>query len=211
MKDQAKLSTQFAVSLAGLLAASNASAHHAMGGRTPETLFEGLLSGIAHPVIGLDHLAFLVVVGLLTFGLRTPGRWIVPGAFAAATVLGTLVHLGAVDLPIAEAAIAVSLLTGGLLVLARAELSTLALSLAVAGFGLFHGYAYGESIVGAEQTPLLAYLAGFALVQYALIAGVVGGVSLIARKSARAPLLLGRGGGALATLAGGVSLAMNLA
>jgi urease accessory protein len=31
--------------------------------------------------------------------------------------------------------------------------------------GLFHGYAYGESIFGAETTPLLAYLLGFTVIQ----------------------------------------------
>jgi hypothetical protein len=35
-----------------LLAAAPASAHHVMGGRTPSTFLEGLLSGLAHPVIG---------------------------------------------------------------------------------------------------------------------------------------------------------------
>ena len=37
--------------------------------------------------------------------------------------------------------------------------------------GLFHGWAYGASIVGAEPTPLIAYLAGFSLIQYAIAAG----------------------------------------
>ncbi len=36
--------------------------------------------------------------------------------------------------------------------------------------GIFHGYAYGEAIIGAEATPLVSYLAGFAITQY-LIAG----------------------------------------
>ena len=31
--------------------------------------------------------------------------------------------------------------------------------------GLVHGYAYAESIIGAETTPLVAYLAGFGTVQ----------------------------------------------
>jgi urease accessory protein len=35
------------------------------------------------------------------------------------------------------------------------------------GVGLFR-YAYGESIVGAEPTPLVAYLLGLSLVQAAL-------------------------------------------
>jgi urease accessory protein len=30
---------------------------------------------------------------------------------------------------------------------------------------LFHGYAYGEAVVGADMTPLLAYLLGFASIQ----------------------------------------------
>src|SRR5438552_688041 len=48
-----------AVSLLAVLAATPAFAHHVMGGRTPATFMEGLLSGLAHPLIGPDHLAFL--------------------------------------------------------------------------------------------------------------------------------------------------------
>ena len=36
----------------------------------------------------------------------------------------------------------------------------------VAFAGIFHGYAYAESIFGAEPTPLYAYLAGFAIIQF---------------------------------------------
>jgi urease accessory protein len=44
--------------------------------------------------------------------------------------------------------------------------------------GLFHGYAYGEAIVGAQMTPLVAYLLGFTLIQYvvALVAQALGNV-----------------------------------
>jgi hypothetical protein len=48
-----------------LSATAGASAHHPMGGTTPQTLWHGLLSGFGHPVIGLDHLAFVVAMGLL--------------------------------------------------------------------------------------------------------------------------------------------------
>ncbi|PKO63289.1 MAG: urease accessory protein UreJ, partial [Betaproteobacteria bacterium HGW-Betaproteobacteria-17] len=41
-----------------LVASTSALAHHPMGGMTPQTLSQGLLSGLGHPVIGLDHLAF---------------------------------------------------------------------------------------------------------------------------------------------------------
>ena len=56
-----------------------------------------MLSGIGHPVIGIDHLAFLVVAALLSFTLRGNARYLVPVAFIAATVVGTLIHFGAAD------------------------------------------------------------------------------------------------------------------
>jgi urease accessory protein len=45
------------------------------------------------------------------------------------------------------------------------------LVLAVAA-GFFHGYAYGEAVIGAEATPLAAYLVGLALVQSMLMMAV---------------------------------------
>jgi urease accessory protein len=38
--------------------------------------------------------------------------------------------------------------------------------------GLAHGYAYGESIFGAEPSPLGAYLLGLVVIQSALAIGV---------------------------------------
>ena len=32
-------------------------AHHVVGGKMPVTFMDGLLSGLGHPIIGLDHLA----------------------------------------------------------------------------------------------------------------------------------------------------------
>ena len=59
-----------------LVVASPASAHHAMGGKMPSTFFEGFLSGLAHPVIGVDHLAFIVSVGL--FAAINPQGILIP-------------------------------------------------------------------------------------------------------------------------------------
>ena len=42
-----------------------AAAHHFMDGTTPATAAEGLLSGLAHPLIGLDHLLFLMAAATL--------------------------------------------------------------------------------------------------------------------------------------------------
>ena len=40
-------------------------AHHPNGGETPSNFIQGFLSGLGHPVIGIDHLVFVVAIGLL--------------------------------------------------------------------------------------------------------------------------------------------------
>ena len=42
-------------------------AHHPTGGNTPDTFSSGLLSGLAHPIIGIDHLIFLILLGILAY------------------------------------------------------------------------------------------------------------------------------------------------
>lgn len=197
--------------IAMLAAAPIAQAHHAMGGALPSTAAEGLLSGLAHPVIGLDHLAFLVVVTLASAMIGGRLRYLPPLAFVAATLVGTLIHLGSADLPMSEAVIASSALLGGIAVALRHRFGTLMLGGLFALFGVFHGYAYGESIVGAEQTPLLAYLVGFAVVQYALIAAGMQLTARLARRSAHIATWSARVAGSLAAVTGAAFLAAGLA
>ena len=139
------------------------SAHHLMGGKLPGSAFEGLFSGLSHPVIGLDHFFVVLAVGMLS--ARMPrGSW-VPGAFIVASLLGTGLHLMRVDLAGVQVVIALSMVCFGaaLAVHRHSRLETL---LAVAfGAGIFHGYTYAESIVGAEASPLVAYLVGFTAIQ----------------------------------------------
>ena len=58
-----RLLTIATVSTVGLQAP--AWAHHAMDMALPQTFSQGLLSGLGHPVIGIDHLAAIVGVGML--------------------------------------------------------------------------------------------------------------------------------------------------
>jgi urease accessory protein len=144
-----------------------AHAHHAMGNALPGTAFEGLLSGLAHPVIGLDHLLFVLAMGAACYYFGQRLRVI--AAFLLAALAGTLLHVGEAPLPLAEIWVAASLLLLGSAVLrARPALKGMAGPAFFAAAGVVHGYAYGESIVGAEQTPLLAYLVGFTAIQFAL-------------------------------------------
>lgn len=158
------------VAIVALLAADPAFAHHMMGGRTPSTFGEGLLSGLGHPVIGIDHLAFLVAIGVAVgvAGLNL----LMPALFVAASAVGVALHVKGVDIPGAEVMVAASVIAAGMLV-ARGTASSAALWAALfAAGGLVHGYAFGESIFGAETTPLAAYLIGLVVIQSALAIGV---------------------------------------
>lgn len=141
-------------------------AHHAMGGRTPANAIEGFLAGLAHPVIGLDHLAFVIAAGLLA-AVLSQGLWI-PVAFVAVSVVGTVVHLMNLNLLAPEFFISASVLLFGILLAMKNRPQVLVVTALAAIAGLFHGYAYGESIVGAEMSPLFAYLLGFAAMQMSI-------------------------------------------
>ena len=198
---------------AGLLLAASTSvfAHHPMDGMTPQTFSQGLLSGFGHPIIGLDHFAFLVVAMLLTYALKGASRFLVPLAFIGATIGGTVIHLGAASIPMSEMLVALSVVVGGVLVLLRRYPGALALSAIFAASGVLHGYAYGESIIGAEATPLVAYLIGFATIQYVLIVGGVLGFERLAAYSEKARLVAARVSGMAALATGALFLVLRLA
>jgi len=156
--------------LPSLLIAAPASAHHVMGGRMPATFTEGLLSGLGHPVIGPDHLAFLLAVGVIVGagGLNLA----LAAVFVATMAFGVAIHVAGVTLPAVEIIVALSVLLAGILIVRGRALPVAAWATLFAAAGLLHGYAFGESIAGAEATPLDAYLLGLVAVQTVLIMGV---------------------------------------
>lgn len=161
-----------AIAIFGLLIlATPASAHHPLDGRLPANFFEGLMSGLGHPVIGFDHLAFVIVSGLVA--LKIARGILIPVAFVIATGIGAVIHLLSFDLPIPEIIIAATVVLFGILLAIKGKqkknLDHALKIVALAGFaGIFHGFAYGEAIFGAEPTPMMAYLIGFMLIQLAI-------------------------------------------
>ena len=95
-----------------LMSASAAFAHHPLGGMTPQTALHGLLSGIGHPVIGFDHLAFVVGVGLIAAFHRS--KLAMPAAFVGGTMAGTMLTVSAFTLPLAEIVITASVVVAGM-------------------------------------------------------------------------------------------------
>lgn len=159
---------------AGLaVTATPALAHHPLGDVQMETFAHGVLSGIGHPILGFDHLFFIAIVGVVA--LYTGRRFAAPAAYVAAMLAGCLAMSVGVDLPAKEFVIALSLLVvGGVALTGRALAFTPALLL-FAGFGLFHGSAFGDAIAaqeaGAGTAVLAGYLIGLGVVQYAIAIG----------------------------------------
>ena len=86
----------------------------------------------------------------------------------------------------------------------------MALALLFGAAGIFHGYAYGESIIGAEASPMLSYLFGFSFVQYAIIISGIKMMDLIAGRSERLRSLAVRLGGVSTAAVGAVFLGLSL-
>ncbi|MDP2410132.1 MAG: HupE/UreJ family protein [Pseudolabrys sp.] len=146
-------------------------AHHPMGGVTPATFGDGLLSGLGHPVIGLDHFAAVVAVGCLAAAHRSATRLVI--GFMLAMMAGVALHLYGPPVPGAEIVVALSVFGLGVLMLTRRTMTSAAALIVFAAVGLLHGYVLGESIYGAEATPLAAYLLGLAVVQGAIALGAM--------------------------------------
>ena len=179
------------VAISFLSIASPVLAHHPSGGEIPSTFSAGFLSGLGHPVIGIDHLVFVIAIGLLA---ALNNRWgtIVPLVFTVATAIGTGIHLQSINLPTPELIISASVIVMGIF-LVKANQTNLAILIASSAIaGIFHGYAYGESIVGAQTTALGAYLLGFCGIQLAISAAAFYLGKLILNKAIIPPSLFYR-------------------
>mgnify|MGYP002700646097 FL=1 len=55
----------------------------------------GLVSGLSHPLFGLDHLLAMVAVGLCAAKLGGTARWLLPVLFVSIMVLGGSVAVSA--------------------------------------------------------------------------------------------------------------------
>jgi urease accessory protein len=175
-----------------ILSADPALAHHVMGGRLPSTLAQGFLSGLGHPVIGLDHFAAVAAVGLIAASHRAGAALAV--GFVLAMIAGAALHIQGTTVPGAEILVALSVIALGAVMLLRQPIAAGAALGLFAMAGLVHGYALGESIYGAEAAPLYAYLVGLAVIQSAVALAAMNVARLLARRADLTPLrLIGAG------------------
>lgn len=144
-----------AIALVTLATAAPAMAH------TGEGLAGGFAGGFMHPLLGPDHIAAMLAVGLWGAFLGAPAVFILPVVFPLVMALGGALGILGVPLPGIEIGIAVSAVVLGLMVALAARPHLAIAAILVGVFAIFHGHAHGTEL--PDSTNALAYALGFVI------------------------------------------------
>jgi urease accessory protein len=151
----------------------------------------GLLSGLEHPVSGLDHIVAMVSVGLWGAQLGAPAIWLLPLTFPLVMAVGGFLGLVGIPLPGTEIGIAASGILLGAAVLLELRPGLLPACALVGLFGLVHGHAHGAELPPGGDA--LLYSLGFVVATGCLhLAGIA--IGLVHRWAWGARLLRAAGG-----------------
>lgn len=123
----------------------------------------GFQAGIAHPVLGLDHLLAMIAVGIVSAQVANRGDrkaiWMVPACFVLVMAVGGALGMADVGLIAIEIGIALSVIVLGFTIASGGKILTWLLYGCVSIFAVFHGYAHGQEL--PELANNWAYIAGF--------------------------------------------------
>jgi urease accessory protein len=146
---------------------------HTQGGEAA-----GLLSGLQHPVSGLDHILAMVAVGLWGAQLGPPAIWLLPVTFPMVMAFGGMLGLMGFTLPGIEIGIATSAIILGVMVGWEARPPLWIAAVVVGFFAIFHGHAHGTELPSGADA--LLYSIGFVVATGCLHAAGIG-IGLIHR------------------------------
>jgi urease accessory protein len=121
----------------------------------------GFITGVFHPLSGLDHVLAMVAVGLWGAQLGAPAIWVLPIAFPMMMAMGGMLGLMGMRLPGVEYAIAASAILLGAAVMFSARPPLALASVLVAFFAIFHGHAHGTELAPGQSA--LLYSIGFVI------------------------------------------------
>jgi len=121
----------------------------------------GFVSGVRHPISGLDHVLAMVAVGLWGAQLGSPAVWLLPIAFPMMMAFGGMLGLMGVPVPGVEIGIAASGVVLGAMVLGEVKLPLAASIIMVGVFAIFHGHAHGTEL--SEGQNAMLYSLGFVI------------------------------------------------
>ena len=149
-----RLAVASLLSLTAAIAWPQQAVAHVQGGEAA-----GFLSGILHPVSGLDHVLAMISVGLWGAQLGAPALWLLPVTFPMVMAFGGMLGLMGLALPGVEIGIVVSALGLGLAILLELRPPLWGAALVVGFFAVFHGHAHGTEL--PEGANGLLYSVGF--------------------------------------------------
>lgn len=122
----------------------------------------GLISGMRHPISGLDHIVAMVAVGIWGAFIGGRAMWLLPVVFPVVMAFGGGLGVLGVPFPGIETGIALSAITLGAMVALAARPPLWVAALIVGFFAIFHGYAHGAEL--PEAANPLTYAVGFVVV-----------------------------------------------
>ena len=167
-----------------LLISTPALAHTELGG-------SGFLSGLLHPVLGLDHVVAMVAVGLWGAFLGAPAMWLLPVVFPLVMAFGGALGILGVPLPAVETGIAASAIVLGAMVALAVRPPLWVAAVLVGAFAVFHGHAHGTELPNAASP--FGYALGFVIATGALHLIGIGFGTLTRWPAGRAAVRLGGG------------------
>ena len=132
-----------------------ASAHETAG------VAGGFISGFLHPILGWDHVAAMVAVGLWGAFLGNPAIWVLPVVFPMVMAFGGALGVVGVPVPAVETGIAASAVVLGAMVAFKVRPPIWVAGVIVAAFAIFHGHAHGTELPSAANP--LSYSVGFVI------------------------------------------------
>jgi len=121
----------------------------------------GFVTGLLHPVSGLDHVLAMIAVGIWGAQLGQPAVWLLPVTFPMVMALGGMLGLMGIPLPGIEIGIAASAIILGIAVFKEVRPPLAVAAVVVALFAIFHGHAHGTELPEGENG--LLYSMGFVI------------------------------------------------
>jgi urease accessory protein len=135
----------------------------------------GFASGFMHPLLGWDHIAAMVAVGIWGAFLGAPAIWVLPVVFPMVMAFGGALGILGMPLPGVEVGIALSAIVLGLMVALAARPPLWVAVVFVGAFAIFHGHAHGTELPAAADG--VAFAGGFVLATGLLhLSGIVLGL-----------------------------------
>ena len=132
------------------------------------------LDGFTHPLMGVDHLLAMLVVGVWSM-LNSRRVWLAPLCFVAFLAIGALLGQQGLQVPQLEPLVAASVVVLGIMLAWPRQAGSAVSLMVIGGFALFHGVAHGGELssgssvlAGIVLGSALLHAAGMTLAHFVL-------------------------------------------